>query len=158
MLTVWHSSTELFEFLIRRNLEYPFRSWYRRAENVPTDFYRSPCIPHTYWAHIEMSSLKTAFYLLHTVVSSRWLVHSPLALSPESCSGFPLFGSNSANWPRSELQFCGNTLRLLYELCSFTSASPVSDCFVSVSLFSSWIQERCAAFLEDCISEPLPFQ
>ena len=72
-------------------------------------------------------------------LSIGWLVHSQLALPPESCTYLPLFGSNSVNWPRSELQFCENPVRWLHELCSFTSGSPVSDCVFSVSLFSVWI-------------------
>jgi len=141
VLIVWHNSTELFEYLSRRNLKISLqRSWYRRVKKMPTGFYRSPCLPGTYWAHIEMSEFKNGFfYLRQTAVSSRWLVHSPLALSPESCTCLPLFGSNSANWPRSELQFCENPVRLSNELCSFTSAPPVSDYVFSVSLFSARI-------------------
>jgi len=139
VLMVWHNSTELFEYLIRRNLKYPFRSWYRQVEKT-ADWFLPFTLPSSkYWAHIEMSEFKTAFYLLQRVVSLRWLVHSQLALSPDSCTCLPVFGSNSANWPRSELQFCENPVRLLNELCSFTFASPVSDCFFNVSLFSVWI-------------------
>ena len=61
-----------------------------------------------------------------------WCIH-PLALSTESCTCLPLFGSNSANRRSSDLQFCWNSFLLLDELCGFTYASPVSDCVFSIS-------------------------
>jgi len=151
VLMEWHNSTELFEYLIRRNLEYPFRSWYRRTEKLPTDLYRSPCLPRTYWVHIEISEFKNGFLF-----------------TTESCI-FALFGAFTTctvAWklyvchclavirPTDHVQNC-SSVKTQFVCWMNCAASLLPLLFLIASLVSPYsvheLRERCAAFPEDCI-------
>ena len=123
-------------FTIKISLQ---KSWYLRTEKMQTDLYRSSCLPWTHWAHIKMSEFKNGF--LFTTESCIFALIGTFTTCTVAWKLYmlSLFGSNSANFPCSELQFCENPVLLLNELCSCTSASPVSDCLFSVSLFSAWM-------------------
>ena len=84
-----------------------------------------------------MSEFKNGFlFTTELYLRADWWIHQ-LHCRLKAVHVLSLLGSNSANFPCSELQFCETPVLLLNELYSFTSASPVSDCFFSVSLFSA---------------------